>query len=326
MSSKNTKLLLAGLCLFFGRYAISRLLSSKKNQARLRQIPPNNSRSVSCPSGNVWYAEFDGPEDGQPIVLIHGLQSTRLQWHHQQKHLRTRYRLVLVDLPGHGRSSKATSMNITVLAGDLKYVLAQLSIQNPILYGHSIGGMILLRYCINNNNDQVRGLILQNCSYTNPMKTCLFPAFMQSIEAPIFVPFLEFVKRHHLVFNLLGRVNYLSGISVLFYRFLLFSGSQSVRELLQICRAAAIFPPEVLVDGILNTLKHETGPLLHLISSKCLVIGGEDDRIIRPQTAFYIAEHVQDGRAKVMPGGHLNMIEYPNQVNDELDKFLESLE
>jgi pimeloyl-ACP methyl ester carboxylesterase len=315
------KLVAAGFCLLFGRYAVSFLLSSRK-KSRLRQITPVAKRYIQCPSGNVWYVELDGPQGGQPVVLIHGLQSSRLQWYYQQKHFREKYKLVIVDLPGHGRSGKAISLSVPVMAADLHHVLNQLSIKDPVLYGHSIGGMILLAYCIKYDNDLIKGIVLQNCSYTDPMKTCLFPGIMQAIEKPVVIPYLQFVKRHTMMFSLLGRINFLTGLSIAFYRFLLFSGAQSAKESRQLCHTAAVCPPEVTAEGILSTLKQDVRPLLHRISTKCLVIGGENDRIIRPETAIYIAAHVQNGQVKVIQGGHLNLIEYPEEVNAEVDNFL----
>jgi pimeloyl-ACP methyl ester carboxylesterase len=323
--STNSKLLIAGLCLYFGRYAVSFLLSSKKRKTQLRQITPADYDLIRCPSGNSWYAELDGPEDGQPLVFLHGLQSSRLQWYHQQKHLRAKYRLILLDLPGHGRSGRAISFSIPVMAADLQHIFQELSIKKPVLYGHSIGGMIFLRYCINNNNDLVKGVILQNCSYTNPLKTCMFSNFMQLIQEPLIIPYLQFVKRHSLAFDWLGRVNFLTGLSIAFYRYLLFSGAQSATELRQLCRTAAICPSKTVAEGILNTIEQETGPMLHRIDARCLVIGGENDRVIRPQTALYIGSHVQNGRVRIIRGGHLNLVEYANEVNRAVSGFLATI-
>ncbi|MDB5020616.1 MAG: alpha/beta hydrolase fold protein [Pedobacter sp.] len=321
-SSVNFKLLAAGLWFLIGRYAVSYLVSSRKKQGRLRQIPPLSKQHIQCPSGNIWYAELDGPQHAQPIVLIHGLQSTRLQWYYQQKELRNKYKVVLLDLPGHGKSGTAISLSIPIMAADLNHILKQLSINKPYLYGHSIGGMTLLNYCINYNNNHIKGVILQNCSYTDPMKTCLFPGFMQFIEKPLIVPYLHFVKRHSIAFSLLSRINFLSGLSIVFYRFLLFSGPQSAKELRQLCRVAALCPAYVSADGILSTLKQETAPLLHRITAPCLVIGSENDRIIRPQTAYSIGDAVQNGRISILAGGHLNLIEYAEEVNAVVNDFL----
>jgi alpha-beta hydrolase superfamily lysophospholipase len=140
-SLRAAGLLCAGIWLLFGKDAVSYLLSSKKRKGTIKTISPAAYTHVQCPSGNRLYVELDGPPDAQPIVMIHGLQATRLQWYHQQKYFRNRYRLVLIDLPGHGRSGEAKSLSISDLADDLDHVLQQLSIVNPILYGHSIGGM-----------------------------------------------------------------------------------------------------------------------------------------------------------------------------------------
>jgi pimeloyl-ACP methyl ester carboxylesterase len=345
-ASTHIKLLAAGSILLFGRYLASTALSSKKRKGGLGRFKRVKSQHITCTSGNDWYAEFDGPEDAQPVVIIHGLQSTRLQWYYQQEHLRKNYRLVLLDLPGHGRSGAALTLSLPTLASDLKQVLQELSLENPILYGHSIGGMILQVYCIKYNRKEsgresnhpkdagdvnsdgtvrIKGIVVHNSSYTNPLKTCLLPDFMRLIEAPVAIPYLNYVKAHPLAFRLMSRFNFGTGLSVVFYRFLLFAGVQSSKELDQICRAAAICPPEVAADGVLQTFKMNAGRSLHKINTPCLVIGAENDRIVRPKTAVYIASQVQNGKAVILPGGHMNLIEYPNLVNKALTDFFKEL-
>jgi len=324
-SKRNIKLVVAGLSLLFGRYIVSALVSNPKRRNTLRKFKPQEQRLISCNSGNSWYAEVDGPQDAQTIVFIHGLQSSKLQWYHQQKRFRGSHRLVLLDLPGHGRSPKAAQFSIPMLSADLQEVLSILSVHQPILYGHSIGGMILLDYCIKYSNKPVRGLVVHNCSYTNPLKSCLFPLFMRSIEVPVVRPFMELVKRHPGVFSLLGRINYYAGLSIAFYRMLLFSGAQTAAELRQLCYVAAVCPPQVVANGIQSTLDFDVSGRLNRISTPCLVIGSEVDRLIRPPAAFYIARHVQHGRVHILSGGHMNMVEYPDQVNNVLARFFKSL-
>jgi pimeloyl-ACP methyl ester carboxylesterase len=324
-SKTNVMFAAAGLSLLFGRYIVSALVSNPRRKNALKKFKPEQKRLITCNSGNSWYAELDGPPDAQTIVLIHGLQSSRLQWYHQQKQFRSTYRLLLLDLPGHGRSPKAAQFSIPVLSADLAEVLSALSAHNPILYGHSIGGMILLDYSIKYKDRPARGLVVHNCSYTNPLQSCQFPVFMQIIEMPVVRPFLELAKRRHRLFSLLGRLNYYTGLSIAFYRFLLFSGAQTAAELRQLCHVAAVTPPEVVASGVLSTLDFDVSRDLQRIGTPCLVIGGEDDRLIRPRAAFYIARHVQHGRPLIISGGHMNMVEHPGKVNAVLGRFLKSL-
>jgi pimeloyl-ACP methyl ester carboxylesterase len=325
--SSKTKVMfaVAGLSLLFGRYIVSALVSNPRRKNALKKFKPEQKRLITCNSGNSWYAELDGPPDAQTIVFIHGLQSSGLQWYHQQKQFRSSYRLLLLDLPGHGRSPKAAQFSIPVLTADLAEVLSVLFVHNPILYGHSIGGMILLDYSIKHKDKPIRGLVVHNCSYTNPLKSCLFPLLMRSIEMPLVRPFMELAKRQSIIFSLLGRLNYYAGLSIAFYRMLLFSGAQTAAELRQLCHVAAVTPPEVVASGVLSTLDFDVSRNLHRIATQCLIIGSEDDRLIRPRAAYYIARHVQHGRAQILSGGHMNMVEYPGQINNALARFFSSL-
>jgi pimeloyl-ACP methyl ester carboxylesterase len=317
--------LFAGAALLFGKYAVSYLLSTKKKKESIKPISAAAYTHVQCPSGNRLYVEMDGPANAQAIVMIHGLQATRMQWYHQQKHFRDRYRVVMIDLPGHGRSDVAKSMLISDLADDLAHVLSQLLIKTPILYGHSIGGMTVLNYCIRHNNNSVKGIVVHNCSYINPLNTCLFPNFMQLIQKPVVVPYLNYVQKHPIMFRLLSRINYLTGLSALFYRYLLFTGQQSTRDLDKLSFMAAICPPEVAAAGVLSTLQLNLRSRLKQITAPCLVIGSLDDRIVRPEAAVFIADHVKNGQVRLIPGGHLNLIEYPDQVNAAIDNFIDLL-
>jgi pimeloyl-ACP methyl ester carboxylesterase len=47
--------------------------------------------------------DVDGPSDGPPIIFVHGTRLTRTMWRPQMEGLRDTYRVVALDLPGHGR-------------------------------------------------------------------------------------------------------------------------------------------------------------------------------------------------------------------------------
>jgi hypothetical protein len=72
---------------------------------------PNRSRSsetlyLERPEGHSLFLEFYGPQEAPPIILIHGWSSNSTQWYYLKKHLSASYRLILLDLPGLGRSGK----------------------------------------------------------------------------------------------------------------------------------------------------------------------------------------------------------------------------
>jgi pimeloyl-ACP methyl ester carboxylesterase len=315
----------AGLFLAFGRYPVSWLLSSKKKGENMKNEMPGESQFIRCPSGNTLYVETDGPEEAQPIVIIHGLNASRLQWYYQRMLLRTAYRLIFIDLPGHGRSERPATLSIPAIASDLDAILWQLGVKNPILYGHSLGGMVLMDYCSRGYSRQIKGVIIQNSSFTNPFKTCLLPEVMLALQQPVIVPFLRFVIRHPRLFGLLSGLNYLNGLSLVFYRFLLFSGAQTGHQLRFLCKLAALCPPEVTAEGILRTLEFNVGAALQKICAPCLVICGTNDRIVRPSAGRLLGSRIPAARMGTIAGGHLNLVEHAHEVNLILRNFLQTI-
>ncbi|GAB4330932.1 MAG: alpha/beta fold hydrolase [Dehalococcoidia bacterium] len=85
--------------------------------------------------------ETDG--EGRPLVLVHGITEARALWEPVVGPLAERYRVIRVDLRGHGESSPATSGALAELAGDVAAVVAALGLERPALVGHSLGGAVV---------------------------------------------------------------------------------------------------------------------------------------------------------------------------------------
>jgi pimeloyl-ACP methyl ester carboxylesterase len=326
----NRKLKILGWLSFslwaaFGRYPVSWLLSSRRKSQGPGKIRPLDHAYIISPTGNTLYVEIDGPEDARSLVFLHGLNSSLLQWYYQRLFFRKRHRLILIDLPGHGRSPKPNDTSIKALAADLQTILLHLSARDPVLYGHSIGAMVIMEYCLHPYSPKPRGIILQQGSYTNPLKTMKYPLLMQMLQRPIAEPWLRFIKKHPIVFSIIGRLNYLNGINLLFYRYILFTGQQSPAQLRYMAAVAAKVPPEVVADGILATLRFDASDKLDKIASPALIIGGLDDRIVQPSAALYLAGKIKDARLAIVKGGHQSMVEYFEENNKVLSEFLAEL-
>ena len=86
---------------------------------------------------------------GPDVVLLHGLATNRAFWYasHAQDLVAAGYRVTLFDLRGHGYSDQPDSgYSAVAMAEDLRAVVQQLSLQQPILIGHSYGGGVALEF------------------------------------------------------------------------------------------------------------------------------------------------------------------------------------
>jgi pimeloyl-ACP methyl ester carboxylesterase len=107
-------------------------------------------------------AGVGGPEDGQPIVLLHGGGQTRHAWRHAAADLaRAGRRVISLDLRGHGDSawSAEADYSFDAFAADLRAVLATLD-EPPALVGASLGGLTSLLVAGEDPPVELRALVL----------------------------------------------------------------------------------------------------------------------------------------------------------------------
>lgn len=85
-------------------------------------------------------------EEGQPIVFIHGNSSSKESFEYQlASSALQKYRLISIDLPGHGDSSKwLKPYSIEGFASLLADFCQLLELENPVLVGHSLGGHVAI--------------------------------------------------------------------------------------------------------------------------------------------------------------------------------------
>ena len=90
-----------------------------------------------------YYAAGDGPA----VVLVHGITEHRRSWDPLfPRFLQAGYRVVLIDLRGHGDSSKIGPYDLATLASDVGHVLAAEGLDDALLVGHSLGGAVVSAY------------------------------------------------------------------------------------------------------------------------------------------------------------------------------------
>ncbi|GCE14795.1 alpha/beta fold hydrolase [Tengunoibacter tsumagoiensis] len=97
-----------------------------------------------------------------PVILLHGLTNNSTTWLRFARDLQQDYDLILIDLPGHGRSRDlGSSFSASVLSSSIIELIKQLELERPILLGHSLGAYIAATVAAT-IPEQVRSLVLED--------------------------------------------------------------------------------------------------------------------------------------------------------------------
>lgn len=91
------------------------------------------------------YAYSVGPDNGSPLLLMHGLSGNQRTWKPVLPYLIEHYQLYTIDQRGHGWSGNPGDYNIGLMAGDAVRFLEAVVQEKTFLVGHSMGARIALR-------------------------------------------------------------------------------------------------------------------------------------------------------------------------------------
>lgn len=105
-----------------------------------------------------------------PLVLVHGLTGHRRDWETQREFLSECGWSLAPDLRGHGDSSHPEdpgTYSFLQLVADLEGFLDELGVEQVDLLGHSVGGMVGLRFVLA-HPERVRSLVAMNTTCEAP--------------------------------------------------------------------------------------------------------------------------------------------------------------
>ncbi len=222
-------------------------------------------------------------EEGEPVVLVHGLSGSTRWWARNVPALAERHRVYLVNLPGFGVVRRPRQR--FVLAEAASWLLAwieALGLEKTHLVGHSMGGYLSLRLAAR-RPEIVRKLVLVDPAGVPAGRTMLGhlgPLLLSARYAsPSFLPVLV--------------------------RDALYAGPFSL------LRAAR----DLLAEDVREDLRR--------VGMPTLLVWGERDPLIPPSVGDLMRAEIPDSRLLVIEGaGHNPMFDRPEDFNAALLAFL----
>ena len=253
-------------------------------------------------------AYLEGPRrtDQQSLLLIHGFAATKEGWLRFAAELSDRYHVVIIDLPGHGESTKDLSLDYSIetQVENVHKIVQVLKLEPFHIAGNSMGGAISSLYA---------------AKYPNKIKTVTLydPAGIHDVESEM-MTLLKQGKNPLIV-----------------------TDAKSFEELLSFAMEKPPFIPwpitEVaaekasskqqintkiftdIVSGDKGLFKEE----LKKIKSPTLIVWGTEDRVINVGNADIFERLISGSKKVILQGiGHAPMIEVPEQSANLLDMFI----
>jgi pimeloyl-ACP methyl ester carboxylesterase len=135
-------------------------------------------------NGDILTAYHD-EGSGDPLLLLHGFTGSKLDFHDQIPWFTNRCRVLAPDQRGHGESSNvgtADTYSLDTLAADLAGYLDAVGVARCHLLGHSMGGMVALRFALRHPH-RLASLILMDTS-AEPL-TIFTPALREQLAKEV---------------------------------------------------------------------------------------------------------------------------------------------
>ena len=249
---------------------------------------------------------------GTTLVLMHGLSSSTYSWKDVFESLSKSFRVINVDLKGHGFSGKPdgdyTRRAQAVL---VVHLLDQLKIGKAWLAGNSMGGEIALNIALQ-SPQRVEGLILIDSAGVNvPGNSSLTPAYTR----------IPVVGRILVALAMTSDKLVRQSLEKSFY-----DDTQVTAE-----RVAAYYRPLRTRGGQLAAFRareqFEQFPIepdLGKVNTPALIIWGADDPVFPPAAGRKLNSLIRDSKLVIFEKcGHQPQEELPERVVDELLRFIQ---
>lgn len=255
---------------------------------------------------------------GKPLILVHGWSHSAELFDAQLAGLGDRYRVIAIDLRGHGYSDKpGYGMRLSRLAKDLDELLRALDLRNVNILGHGMGAAVLWCYWDIFGADRIAKLIFVDQSpfaMANPM--------MSDDEMRLAGSTFDFKY-------LYSEVNGIAGINGGAVTEALIKGmttKQTSREIVsRIVTQDFRLPRQDAAKLLYNWATHDWRDTIPRISVPVLVIGAKGSPVPY-ESQLWIREQIKGARAEIFElhegGSHFMFMENARKFNDIVGSFV----
>jgi 3-oxoadipate enol-lactonase len=246
------------------------------------------------------HVDVQGPENATTLILLHSLGTDLHLWDLQMPRLTERYRVVRLDIRGHGLSAvDALPFSIEDLANDVIAVINNLKINKFYVVGVSIGGTIA-QWIGFKLPKRVQGMVIIDTSLVNAAP----PSLWRARAEDVFQHGLE-----HLEIGIIS--NWVTP------QFIDSPEADGLRQMLRRTTVEAFAGCSLAIaDTDLTNM--------HIPNVRAVVVRGAEDKLTPQDYAQRLAQK-RNAELHLIPGAsHLPNFEKPDELTQEIIMFVDS--
>jgi len=250
---------------------------------------------------NIFY--FENKIRGTPLLFIHGWLGSSLEWIYQLNYFNSRKHIIIVDLPGYGKSDKPnTKYSIEFFTKLILDFLNLLGYREAILIGHSLGGLIAQNITIQNPKLVKKLILISTSAISLPIKNKFLLFWVNIIFKLTYTNFLK---------STIKRIN---------------STKDENREFRRLYKNALKIPKSVVLSTFNNmTSKFNLNGKISEISQPTLIIYGTEDKIISKSMIINLDNLIPNSVINLIENSpHRVMVENHIRVNKVIDDFIKN--
>lgn len=271
------------------------------------------SRFVTLPDGTRAHYRDQGDRAAPVMILLHGTASSAFTWEGWVQALRGRYRLISLDLPGHGMTGRVAGDDYSSAAA-VAFVKAfsdRLELYRFVLAGNSWGGELAGAFAIAHPKRVTHLILIDARGIAIPGGDRKIPLAFQLMRKPVIGDLMAWVTPRVLVAegvrSVYGDPAKVSEAQIDLNRDMVrHEGNR------QASKMRVKLPPELLLEGRLKEIKAPT-----------LILWGSKDGMRPPAVGQQFADGIPNSTLHIFEGaGHVPMEEIPIESAAVAEAFI----
>jgi non-heme chloroperoxidase len=265
------------------------------------------------------------------VFLVHGWTCDHTIYRYQQRYLESDYKVVSLDLRGHGRSAIPASLDYRTdrLAEDLKAAVDLIDPSSFVIAGHSMGGFTAFRFAARfgqEYRERLKGLVIIDSSGLPLVEGVVMGRLMDLLYPFPLDPVLRLAGRFGRLVDPFKAVFKKTPAAYMLVRWAAFGKKPVGHEvdlMREMCMSTSMTSVSLAAKSCIDCDNVEA---LSHIDVPVLMLAGRHDKLTNQKVNERTVGLLSDARLVLYPGaGHCALIEDHEKFNEEMGGFIEQV-